>query len=284
MIKIRETKAKTILSLSKLPDSDWSINSYHGCSFACMYCYAAAMGRWSHPQEKWGEYVDVKINAPELLKLELEKLEKKLKTKDFGSIFFSSITDPYQSIETKYKITRKCLQVLADFGYNGRIGIQTKSDLVLKDLDILKRLKRVEVGLTITSLDDETSRFLEVAAPNISQRILALEKLTEEGIKTYAFIGPILPYLWQSEGEFNELIDRLQEIGIKKIWLEGINLNTKIRERLYNFLREKRPQLILDFEKSRNNNYREKIETMVAKCLAGRKIEIAGNGIIWHGK
>ncbi len=284
MIKIREIEAKTILSPSKLPGSNWSINPYHGCSFACMYCYAAAMGRWNHPQEKWGEYVDIKINAPEILKWELEKLREKKNTKDFGTIFFSSVTDPYQFLEAKYKISRKCLQVLADFEYNGEIGIQTKSDLVLRDLDILKRLKKVEVGLTITSLNDETSRFLEVAAPNISDRLKALENLSKEGIKTYAFVGPILPYLWQNESEFNELINRLQEIGVRKIWLEGINLNTKIRERLYNFLREKNPKLILDFEKSKGNNYRERIDKMVKKSLLGKKIKLAGGGVIWHGK
>lgn len=92
--RINTIQAKTIFTKSGLPGSDWVINPYNGCLFGCMYCYAAQIARWKHPDEEWGSYLDVKINAPELLKKELEKLEKKLKTKDFGSVFFSSVTDP----------------------------------------------------------------------------------------------------------------------------------------------------------------------------------------------
>lgn len=298
MIKIREIKAKTILSPSKLPASDWSINPYSGCSFGCMYCYVAAMGRWNHPEEEWESYVDVKVNAPEILKVELDKLEKKIlkssdsscltdqndKAKDFGSIFFSSVTDPYQGAEAKYEITRKCLQVLIEFGYEGKIAIQTKSPLVTRDIDLLKKLKNVEVGFTITSLNDETSRFLEVMAPNISQRLEALEKLNKAQIKTYAFVGPMLPYLWKNELDFNKLLDKLEKTGIKKIWFEGINLNTKIRERLYKYLGENNSELIIDFEKSKNSDYRERIDKMVKRRLKGRRVKMGFEKVIWHGK
>src|SRR3990172_6515096 len=105
-----------------------------------MYCYAAQIARWKHPQEEWGTYLDVKVNAPELLNSELGHLEKRFDSKDFGSVFFSSVTDPYNGMEAKYKLTRKCLEVLADFGYLGTVSILTKSSLVLRDIDILKRL------------------------------------------------------------------------------------------------------------------------------------------------
>lgn len=169
-------KNSTILTKSGLPGSDRVINPYNGCLFGCMYCYASQIARWKHPDEEWGTYLDVKTNAPELLKKELEKLEKKLKTKNFGSIFFSSVTDPYVGMEAKYRLTRKCLEVLADFGYSGEIAIQTKSPLVARDIDILKKLKKVVVGFTVTSLDDKVSRFLEVKAPPISHRIKTLKK------------------------------------------------------------------------------------------------------------
>jgi len=93
--KINLLEAKTILTKSGLPGSDWVINPYNGCLFACMYCYAAQIARWKHPDEVWGTYLDVKINAPQLLKIELKKLEKRFNSKDYGSIFFSSVTDPY---------------------------------------------------------------------------------------------------------------------------------------------------------------------------------------------
>ena len=130
MFKINELQSKTILTKTNLPASDWVINPYNGCQFACTYCYAAQIARWKHPNEEWGSYVDVKTNAPELLKKELEKLEKKTDKKDFGVIFFSSVTDPYQGLEAKYKLTRQCLKVLADFGYEGKISILTKSSSV----------------------------------------------------------------------------------------------------------------------------------------------------------
>jgi len=141
--KINLIKAKSILIKSGLPGSDWVINPYNGCLFGCMYCYAAQIARWKHPDEEWGTYLDVKINAPELLKKQLEKLKKKFSKKDFGFIFLSSVTDPYVGMEAKYKITRKCLQVLADFDYQGGIGIQTKSPLVTRDVDLLKKLRSV---------------------------------------------------------------------------------------------------------------------------------------------
>ena len=134
-IKISEIQAKSILTKSGLPGSDWVINPYNGCTFGCMYCYAAQIAQWKHPNEEWGTYIDVKINAPDLLKKELSNLERRFRSKNFGSIFFSSITDPYISFEAKYRITHQCLEVLVDFGYEGSIAIQTKSPLVTKDID-----------------------------------------------------------------------------------------------------------------------------------------------------
>ena len=144
---IRELEAKSILTQSGLPGSDYVINPYNGCLFGCMYCYAAQIARWKHPDEEWGTYLDVKINAPEILRKELNNLYNRLYTKDFGFIFFSSVTDPYVGLEAKYHLTRKCLEVLADFGYTGGIGIQTKSPLVTKDSDVLQGLSNVQVGI-----------------------------------------------------------------------------------------------------------------------------------------
>ncbi|MFH0979504.1 MAG: radical SAM protein, partial [Candidatus Roizmanbacteria bacterium] len=192
--KINEIQAKSILIKSGLPASDWVINPYNGCLFACMYCYAAQIARWKHPDEEWGSYLDVKVNATELLKVELEKLFRKTRKKNFGSIFFSSVTDPYNGMEVKYQLTRKCLQVLADFGYQGTISILTKSPLVTRDIDLFKKLKNIEVGMTITGFNDKVSRFLEVKAPSLTSRIKALKELSDNKINTYAFVGPIVPY------------------------------------------------------------------------------------------
>ena len=219
-IKVKKIKAKSVLTPSKLPGADFVVNPYLGCSFGCQYCYAAFIGRWKHPGEKWGEFLNIKINAPEIFKKELVKYQKKFKSKNFGSIIFSSVTDPYLPHEAKYQITRNCLKILVDFGYQGEISILTKSPLVIRDIDLFKKLKNCLVGLTITTTDDKIIGFLEGSAPPASSRLKALEKLNRENINTYAFIGPILPYFVKKRGEFEKLFKTLEKIGVKEIWLE----------------------------------------------------------------
>ncbi|MDD3679273.1 MAG: radical SAM protein [Candidatus Shapirobacteria bacterium] len=280
--KINLITAKTILTRSGLPGSDWVINPYNGCLFGCMYCYAAQIALWKHPDEKWGTYLDVKTNAPELLGKELAKLEKRMKTKNFGSIFFSSVTDPYVGLESKYRLTRKCLEILADFGYKGDISIQTKSPLVVKDIDILNKIKDVAVGFTVTTLDDEVSRFLEVMAPPVSSRIKALKRLHEAGIPTYAFIGPLLPHFTSNIKKISELLDKLQEVGISEVWFEHINLSPKIKERLFSYLRKKSPELIADFNRADTQKYRDELEDVISQAMKGRNLKMGLGKVIHH--
>lgn len=282
--KINLITAKSILIKSGLPGSDYVINPYNGCLFSCMYCYAAQIARWKHPNEKWGTYVDVKINAPELLREELLKMEKKVKSKNFGSIFLSSVTDPYMSMESKYKLTRKCLEVLADFGYVGSIGIQTKSPLVTRDIDIIKKIKKCTVGFTVTTLDDKVARFLEVMAPPVTKRIEALKKLQGAGISTYAFIGPILPYYVNDEKKINDLLDELQKAGVKEVWFEHLHVNPGTKGRLYEYLKKESPELLREFEKADNIEYRNRVDGMIKKALGGRKMKLGLGKVIFHNK
>jgi len=280
--KINHSEAKSIFITSGLPGSDWVINPYNGCLFGCMYCYAAQIARWKHPDEVWGTYVDVKTNAPELLKKELTALEKRLHTKNFGTVFFSSVTDPYLGLESKYHLTRECLEVLADFGYEGNISIQTKSPLVTQDIDVLKRLKDVTVGFTVTTLDDKVSRFLETKAPPVTARIEALRQLHAAGIATYAFIGPILPHFTNDEAKITELLDKLQEVGVKEVWFEHINLSPKIKARLFEFLKKESPELLPDFQNADTEVYREKLEQIIHKAMKGRGLKMGLGTVIHH--
>lgn len=282
--KINIIEAKSIFTKSGLPGSDYVINPYNGCLFGCMYCYAAQIVRWKHPNEEWGSYIDIKINAPELLKKELINLERRLKTKNFGTIFFSSVTDPYVGIEAKYQLTRKCLEFLADFGYEGEIGIQTKSPLVTRDIDIFKRLKNVAVGFTITSLDDEISRFLEVKAPPVSFRIKALKRLYDKEISTYAFVGPILPNFINNKEKLNRLLAELQESGVSEIWFEHINLSPNIKSRLYDYLKKENPKLIPEFDQADTQEYRDKLEKIIYSEMKKRGLKMGLGKIIYHRK
>lgn len=281
-IKINIVKAKSIFTKSGLPGSDWVINPYNGCLFGCLYCYAAQIAMWKHPGEEWGSFLDVKINAPELLNKELKKLEKRFKTKNFGSVFFSSVTDPYVGMEAKYQLTRQCLEVLVDFGYEGNISLQTKSPLVVKDIEVLKKLKDISVGFTVTTLDDKVSKFLEVMAPPVSSRIKALKQLHNAGISTYAFIGPILPHFSNNASKINELLDELQKIGVSEVWFEHMNLNPKIKERLFVYLGKESPELVSDFKTADTIEYRDKLEKIILKAMEGRNLKMGLGKVIYH--
>lgn len=179
---IKEIQAKNILSKSKV--YDWTINPYIGCEHSCTYCYARFMKRFSGHKENWGEFVDVKINAPELLSQEIKKKKK-------GKVWISGVTDSYQPIEKKYELTKKCLEILQE--NNWPVTIQTKSPLVLRDLELLKKFQEIEVGFTITTADEEIRKIFEPRTAPISERIEALDKLHQAGIKTFAMIAPLLP-------------------------------------------------------------------------------------------
>lgn len=279
---IHELVAKSIFTKSGLPASDWVINPYNGCLFGCSYCYAAQIARWKHPGEEWGTYLDVKMNAPELLATELRQLERKMDTKDFGSVFFSSVTDPYVGMEAKYTLTRQCLEVLADFGYEGTINIQTKSPLVTRDTDILKRLEKVSVGCTVTTLDDIISRFFEGNAPPVSARIEALRQLHTAGISTYAFVGPILPTVLSGKKELVDLIDTLESIGVGTVWFEHIHLTGQVKARFYEFLEKKAPQIVPVFRQSNTDSYREKLNVLISDIMQGRSMHLGMGKVIYH--
>ena len=181
---IREIKAKSILTKSGIPGVDYCINPYVGCSHGCRYCYATFMKKYTGHTEPWGSFVDVKINATEILQKQLKRAKR-------GRVMISSVTDAYQPIESKYKLTRQCLEALLQCQFP--VDILTKSPLVLRDMDIIKKFKDIAVGITITTNDEEISRVFEPNAPSIMARMRALKTLHDNRINTYAFIGPVLP-------------------------------------------------------------------------------------------
>ena len=179
---IRETRARSILSRSKV--YEYTINPYVGCQHACTYCYARFMKRFSGHKEPWGQFVDVKINAPDLLREEVER-------KPAGRVWISGVCDPYQPIERKYELTKMCVEILIQ--HDWPITIQTRSALVLRDLELLKGSSTVEVGMTVTTGDEKIRRLFEPYAPPIKERISALGELHSAGIRTFAMIAPMLP-------------------------------------------------------------------------------------------
>jgi len=158
------------------------------------------MRRFTGHTEPWGEFVDVRQNIAECLDRELRRIESKMAMWDSKeTIWMSIVTDPYQPLEKKYRITRKCLEVLLKYRFP--VAILTRSPLVLRDIDLLKQFDRCEVGLSITTDDDKIRKIFEPGSPAIRSRISTLERLHNAGIRTFAFIGPMLPMDAKKLGE-----------------------------------------------------------------------------------
>jgi DNA repair photolyase len=213
VLKVREIKAKSMLNRSKV--FDYCLNPYTGCQINCAYCYARLfMRRYSGHTEAWGEFVDVKVNAPEVLRKQLGRAKR-------GTVWISSVCDPYQPLEAKYALTRRCLEELVKKQFP--VNIQTKSKLVLRDLDLLKAIETVEVGFTVTTDDERVARLFERHASSVKERLAALERIHDAGIGTFAFIGPILP------GNPERLVKSLSE-KVDKVLIDRMNYISSMRK------------------------------------------------------
>ncbi len=202
-MNIREIKAKSILSKSQV--YDYALNPYVGCQHGCVYCYAKFMKRFTGHRERWGEFVDVKINAPELLAHEVKR-------KKVGRVWISGVCDPYQPLEKRYMITKRCLDILVENGWP--FTVQTKSSLVLRDIETLKRANNIEVGFTITTADERIRRIFEPGAPPLRERIEALANLHSEKIRTFVMVAPILP---GAEGLVNALKGKVEYVILDRL-------------------------------------------------------------------
>lgn len=241
-MEIKEIKVKSILTKSKLPETDYVVNPYIGCSHKCSYCYADFMKRFTGHKEEWGNFIDVKINIPEILKKEIDKAIK-------GKVLLSSVTDPYMPIENKYQLTRKSLEILIN--KNFPISILTKSSLVLRDIDLLKKAN-CEVGITINTLDENIKKIFEPYSSTVKSRVEAIKKLHYEGIKTYVFIGPIFPYLTNVE----EIVKELKPYT-NFFMFEDLNITLTNKERILKIIEDNYPNLKNKYEEliKNKNNY-----------------------------
>ena len=200
---IKEIYAKSILSKSRV--FDYTVNPYVGCEHGCTYCYARFMKRFTDHREEWGEFVDAKINAPTILQREIKK-------KRAGKVWISGVCDPYQPLEKKYELTKSCLEILLKHGWP--VTIQTKSPLVLRDMELLRKSNEIEVGLTITTADENVRKIFEPNSPRIKERIETLEKLHSAGVKTFAMIAPLLP---KAEGLVAQLSGKVDYVLIDRM-------------------------------------------------------------------
>jgi DNA repair photolyase len=226
MLPTKKINVREIATKSKLPDADYVINPYVGCPHKCIYCYAEFMKRFTNHREEWGKFLDIK------------QCGKPIDTKMLSgkSVLISSVTDAYNPYEAKYKATQSVLNQLADTDV--KVEILTKSKLILRDLDILKKLRFLRVGISLNTLDDTFRRYTEPLASPIKDRLEALSILKSEGIKTYLFVSPIFPGITKVE----EIIDKVGA-GVDMMCFENLNLRAGYKERVLKFINGYSPDL-----------------------------------------
>lgn len=198
MIKYSYIKVRTALSKSGLPDIKYAFNPYVGCAHGCIYCYAPDFcKRYEGISYNWGSAVYVKENIVEVLRRDVRRLRPDV-------VGVSTITDPYQPIEAEEELTRNAIKILLQHGF--RISIQSKSPLILRDLDIINT-KNFDVGFTITTLRDSLAREIEPNAPSPTQRAKAAYEVSKFGVDMWIFLGPIIPLVNEYEDIIEEVVE-----------------------------------------------------------------------------
>lgn len=205
--RIRELRSTRILELAGVPGERlYTLSPYVGCLIGCRFCYAQSRldpqrSLLRLPQVPWGSYVDVRINAPELLEHELRTLPR------HPIKFCPIVSDPYQAVERRFELTRRCLEVIAASDDPPPTMIMTRSTLVLRDLELIRSIPHAWIGASIPTLDDQVRAHFEPRAASIDERLAMLRRFKQAGVQRCAVVQPMLP------GDPIALADVLAEVA-----------------------------------------------------------------------
>ena len=224
-MKFQEIEVKSVMTKSNLPVADFSVNPYVGCTHGCKYCYASFMKRFTNHPEPWGEFIDVKMWPP------IQHPEKYAGKE----AFLGSVTDCYQPCEAKYQRTRALLEQLRGSGIS--ISIATKSDLVLRDLDLIRSFPNARVSFSINTLDEDFRKEMDRAA-SIERRLAAMKQLYDASIQTVCQMAPIFPGITDAKAIIEAVRDRCN-----LIWLENLNLRGDYKVRILEWVHAHHPEL-----------------------------------------
>ena len=213
--KFTTVECTKALSPSGIPGLDFALNPYGGCNHGCIYCYAP---EYTHSDWSTWRVVKVRVNIATRLAKELRNVD--------GVIGLGSSTDPYQYAESRFQLTRDCLTVLKRF--DSQVHIITKSDLVTRDIDLLKDMN-VTVGITITGIDERMSKITEPGAPMPEKRLKALKELIDSGIRAYVMAEPMLSHI---EGKEEEFVEALASTGARAMMVAPVNYRPELRARM----------------------------------------------------
>ena len=231
---IQEIKVQSVMTKSSLPVGGYSVNPYVGCPHACKYCYASFMKRFTGHTELWGTFLDVKHWKP------IANPHKY----DGERIVIGSVTDGYNPYEAEFRNTRRLLEELR--GTQAELMICTKSDLVLRDLDLLKQFPKVTVSWSVNTLDEEFRADMDRAV-SIERRLRAMQQVYEAGIRTVCFVSPIVP----GSTEVKAIIEEVKGYA-DLIWLENLNLRGQFKGEIMAYIREKHSALFPLYEEIYN--------------------------------
>lgn len=250
---VAHVKCRTALSPSKLPGLDWALNPYRGCSHGCLYCYVQDVTGFALDRP-WGSAVEAKVNIAHQLKAQLMKGVE-------GVVGVGTVTDPYQPAEQGLELTRNCLVLLKRYG--ARISVLTKSDLVLRDMDLLRGWEGAEVGVSIGCPDDASAARLEPGAPPPSRRFAALAALCGAGVDTYLMAAPIVPSASGSDSALAELVERAHAAGVRRVMWDGLNPKPLASQRMV----AAAPELKADIETVRSGAWSSRVRIRLsAEC------------------
>jgi DNA repair photolyase len=214
---VRLIQCKSALAESAL--ADWCINCYVGCEHGCRYCYARYMKRFTAHNEPWGDFVDVRVNAPEVLAREVRRKKR-------GRVFLSSVCDGWQPLEREFQVTRGCLRILVESGWP--VCVLTKSALVRRDLDLLEKASDSDLGVTVTAADEKVREKIEPCASATAERLDALAEAGKRGIEVWAFLGPFIPGLTDTQENIEWLIARVAPLPITHFYVDRLNFRSGV--------------------------------------------------------
>ncbi len=266
-VSYTQIECKSVLNKSGL--ADYAVNCYTGCAHGCVYCYARFASRFSHPRQDWGSFVDVKANAPDVLSREVRR-------KPAGRVMFSSVCDAWQPVEKEALLTRRCLEILLRYGHE--ISALTKNALARRDLDLLSK-GNVDFGMTVTTLDPVLTRLIEPSASPPLERLDVLAEAKGKGIRTYAFLGPLLPFLSDTDENITSILKAIKDIGADYFYVDKLNLRYGVWPALLKLLHERYPALINDYRKIFFDNF---AKIAYSEDLTSRVRRIAGTLGIAH--
>lgn len=266
-MRIREVECRTVLNRSGI--TDYCVNCYAGCQHGCIYCYARFATRFTHPGERWGSFLDVKANA-------VLVLEKEVTRKKPGRVFVSSVCDAWQPQEARHLLTRRSVELLLRHGFT--VYSLTKNKLAARDLDIMRPSRLVDFGVTVTTLNSKLARLIEPIASLPGERIALLYEARSRGLPTHAFLGPLMPYLSDTEEDFAALLKAALDTGVDYVYVDRLNRRFGVWPAVKALLEAHNPECLtayrsIFFDERARADYEDRLRAMIVGVVRRFKAE-----------